>query len=308
MIRNNIMAPFIVAALYQFKTLADPQSVQKSLQKLCQQHGIKGTLLLAHEGINGTVAGTRDAIDQLKSFLINQFGFTDLEYKESTAPSLPFYRLKVRLKKEIVTIGCAQADPTKQVGQYVDPAQWHELIQDPNVIVIDTRNDYEVQIGTFKGALNPHTEVFSEFPSYIEHNLKDAKGKKIAMFCTGGIRCEKASSYMKQAGFDQVYHLKGGILKYIETMPAEQSLWQGECFVFDNRVTVKHGLEIGDYELCHGCRHPLSPDDKLSSLYTAGVTCHRCYDNTTVEQKHRFAERQKQMTLAKQRGQAHIGR
>jgi len=299
--------PFVVAALYQFVRLEDYEELQQPLTNFCRKNGIKGTLLLAREGINGTVAGSRQGIDALKAYFAQDGRFDNLEYKESWAETMPFYRLKIRLKKEIVTIGIPDVDPNEVVGTYLNPKEWNELIQDPDVIVLDTRNDYEVDIGTFKNALDPKTKSFSEFPDYVRKNLAEQKKKKIAMFCTGGIRCEKASSFMKQEGFDEVYHLKGGILKYIETIAPQESLWEGECFVFDNRVAVKHGLELGSYDLCHGCRQPITLADKESPLYEPGVCCGKCAHTLTPSQKKRFQERHKQVILAQKRNQRHIG-
>lgn len=299
--------PYVVAALYQFVRLEDFQALQQPLQNFCRKNGIKGTLLLAREGINGTVAGSRAGIDALKAYFAQDGRFDNLEYKESWAETMPFFRLKIRLKKEIVTIGIPQVDPNDVVGTYLNPQEWNTLIQDPDVIVLDTRNDYEVDIGTFKNALDPKMKTFREFPAYVRQNLADQKKKKIAMFCTGGIRCEKASSFMIQEGFDEVYHLKGGILKYIETVPPQESLWEGECFVFDNRVSVGHGLELGSYDLCHGCRQPITAADKASPLYEAGVCCPKCAHTLTPAQKKRFQERHKQVLLAKERNQTHIG-
>jgi UPF0176 protein len=298
----------VVAALYKFATLDNHQEMQSGLLAFCDAQGIKGTLLLAEEGINGTVAGTRAAIDALLAYLKSDSRLADLEHKESFSDDMPFYRIKVRVKKEIVTLGVPGISPNKKVGTYVKPKDWNSIISDPDVVVIDTRNDYEYQIGTFKGALDPNTETFSEFPKYVSSHLDPAKNKKVAMFCTGGIRCEKASSYMLEQGFEEVYHLQGGILKYLEEVPPEQSLWEGECFVFDQRVAVKHGLEIGEYDLCHGCRFPISPEDKRSEEYVEGISCPRCFDKLSEEKKARAAERERQVKLAKQRGEAHIGK
>ncbi len=301
------MKKYVVAALYKFISLPDYTRKQAPLKAFCDQHQIKGTLLLAQEGINGTVAGTREAISALKDILETMVGLENMEYKESFASTMPFYRMKVRLKKEIVTLGVSDVDPSKTVGDYVDSEKWNDLVSDPDVLVLDTRNDYEVKIGTFKGALNPQTESFRDFPEYVEKNLNPENHKKVAMFCTGGIRCEKASSYMKKAGFEEVYHLKGGILKYLETTPQDKSLWEGECFVFDNRVAVKHGLEEGNHTLCHGCRHPLSAEDRKSPVYEPGVTCPQCYDTLTPQQIKSARARQRQVDLARQRGERHIG-
>lgn len=297
---------FVVAALYKFTALEDYKALQSPLKELCTANQIKGTLLLAEEGINGTVAGPREGIDKLVAFLTKDKRFEGLEYKESFAESYPFLRLKVRLKKEIVTLGVPGISPTKKVGQYVDAKDWNALINDPDVILIDTRNDYEVKIGTFKGAINPETECFTEFPEYVKKNLDPKKHKKVAMMCTGGIRCEKASSYMLSEGFEEVYHLKGGILKYLETIPEAESTWEGECYVFDQRVAVKHKLALGSYDQCHGCRMPISEMDKKSPYYEAGVSCPQCYDQP-LEKKKRAMERHKQVQLAQARNQAHLG-
>lgn len=299
---------YCVAALYHFTRLEDFSDLREPLQNECDRLGIKGTLLLAREGINGTVSGTDAAISELLTFLKADSRLADLDHKESRAEDMPFYRMKVRLKKEIVTMGVDGVDPNDTVGTYVDPEDWNALITDPDVVLIDTRNDYEVEIGTFEGAVNPDTQTFREFPDWVEANRDKLNKPKVAMFCTGGIRCEKASSFMKSNGFDEVYHLKGGILKYLETQPKDTSLWNGDCFVFDQRVAVKHGLEESDYDQCYACRYPITEADKLSPLYIKGVACHRCHDNMTEDQKTRFQERQKQIELAKKRGETHIGR
>jgi len=299
---------YCVAALYHFARLDDYQVLREPLQALCEKLEIKGTILLAREGINGTVAASDDAIADLLTYLRSDPRLADLEQKESRASELPFYRMKVGLKKEIVTMGVDGVDPNDIVGTYVDPKDWNDLITDPDVILIDTRNDYEVEIGTFKGAINPNTKTFREFPSWVEANKDKLNKPKVAMFCTGGIRCEKASSYMKNNDFNDVYHLKGGILKYLETQPQEKSLWEGDCFVFDQRVAVKHGLEESDYDQCFACRYPITEDDKQSPLYLKGISCHRCHDKMTADQKARFAERQKQIELAREKGEVHIGR
>lgn len=301
------MSQIVVAALYKFVKLPDYETLVPRLKTLCDELGIKGTLLLAEEGINGTVSGSRDGIDALRTFLDADGRFDNLSYKESFYEEQPFYRMKVKLKKEIVTMGVNGIDPQKIVGTYVKPQDWNALISDPDVVVIDTRNSYEYEIGTFERAIDPKTETFREFPAYVAENLDPGKHKKVAMFCTGGIRCEKSTAYMKEQGFEEVYHLEGGILKYLEEVPEEESLWRGECFVFDNRVAVNHKLEKGVYDQCHGCRYPITEEDKQSERYMLGVCCPRCYDKLTVEQKTRFSERQKQIELAKQRNQAHIG-
>ncbi len=301
------MNQVVVAALYKFVALPDYQSMRDPLLDTCLSLEIKGTLLLAEEGINGTVAGSRAAIDELLSYLKADPRLARLEHKESFDEAMPFYRMKVKLKKEIVTMGVEGVDPNHVVGTYVEPKDWNALISDPDVVVVDTRNDYEFEIGSFSGAENPETQTFRQFPAYVAEKMDPAKHKKVAMFCTGGIRCEKSTAYMKEQGFEEVYHLQGGILKYLEEVPEEQSLWQGECFVFDNRVSVTHGLAVGQYDQCHGCRYPITEEDKLSEHYTKGVACPRCYDSQTAEQRQRFSERQKQVELAARRQQAHIG-
>lgn len=301
------MNKIVVAALYKFSRLDNYTEMQAPLLNFCIQNGIRGTLLLANEGINGTVSGTRTAIDSLLSHLRSDPRLADLEHKESYCASQPFYRTKVKLKKEIVTLGVPGIDPTTLVGRYVEPKDWNNLISDPDVVLVDTRNDYEVDIGTFKNAINPKTTNFRDFPEFVQKDLATAKDKKVAMFCTGGIRCEKSTAYLLQQGFKEVYHLKGGILKYLEEVPEEQSLWDGECFVFDNRVAVNSKLEQGRFDQCHGCRHPLSIADRRSTKYQAGVHCPHCYDSLTPDQLQRFSERHKQVQLAKQRNEQHIG-
>jgi UPF0176 protein len=292
----------VVAAFYKFVSLPDFAEKQQPLLDYCQAQGVKGTILLAKEGINGTIAGESEKIDSVLSFLRSDSRFADLEHKESSAEEAPFERMKVRLKKEIVTLGLPEVDPSQRVGNYVNAKDWNALISDPEVVVIDTRNDYEVKIGTFKGADNPETESFREFPEYVQRHLDPSKHKKVAMFCTGGIRCEKASSLMISQGFTEVYHLKGGILKYLEEVPTEESLWEGECFVFDERIAVGHGLELGSYEMCRSCGHPISEDDKLSPHFEEGISCGYCFDSLTEEKKARQEEKQRQLDLAKKRG------
>jgi UPF0176 protein len=299
--------PFVVAALYKFAPLSGLKAMKAELQALCDENEVCGTLLLAREGVNGTIAGRRQGIDRVLKALRACPGLEDLEHKESFAQEQPFYRMKVRIKKEIVTMGVEDIDPSEIVGTYVDPGEWNDLIADPDTLLIDARNDYEVKIGTFKNAVNPHTESFRNFPAYVEKNLKPRKVKKVAMFCTGGIRCEKASAYMKKLGFPEVYHLKGGILKYLETVPEKESLWQGECFVFDQRVSVKHGLAPGTYILCPSCRHPVGEKDLRSRKYIEGVACPNCYDTLSEERRARSAERHRQVKLAEKRGEKHIG-
>ncbi|HEY8084533.1 MAG TPA: rhodanese-related sulfurtransferase [Methylophilaceae bacterium] len=299
--------PIIIAALYKFAKLPDYRELQPKLLDFCLLQKLKGTLLLAEEGINGTVAGSRSGIDALMTFLKADIRLQDLEHKESFAEKTPFYRMKVRLKKEIVTLGVPGISPTNKVGTYVAPQDWNALISDPDVVLIDTRNSYEHDIGTFRGALDPHTTTFREFPEYVDKNLDPLKHKKVAMFCTGGIRCEKASSLMMELGFEEVYHLQGGILKYLEEVPTEQSLWQGECFVFDQRVAVGQGLELGHYDQCYTCRHPVSAEDKASPDFVQGVSCPHCIEKLTEEKRASAAERQLQVELAEKQGRAHIG-
>lgn len=301
------MSHYLTAALYKFVNLSDYQALQAPLLAECLKHNIKGTLLLAEEGINGTIAGQAEDIQQILNYLRSDPRLADLEHKESYSDEHPFYRMKVKLKKEIVTMGIPSVSPTKTVGTYVKPEDWNALISDPDVILLDTRNDYEVHIGTFKGAVDPKTTTFREFPEFVAQTLDKTKHKKVAMFCTGGIRCEKASSFMVEQGFEEVYHLQGGILKYLETVKEEDSLWQGECFVFDQRVGVKHGLAVGDYDQCYACRMPLSPEELKSSQYVAGISCPHCYDHVSEEKKAALTERQKQVILAKKRGENHIG-
>jgi UPF0176 protein len=298
---------FVVAALYKFADLPDCKNIQSQLKELCMHHNIKGTLIVAQEGINGTVAGNRDAIDALNAFLQKDDRFHNLEYKESFAHKNPFYRMKVRLKKEIVTLGINGVNAAKEAGIYVEPEEWNAIIQDPDVILIDTRNDYEVAIGTFKGAIDPKTTCFTEFPKYVRENLDPKKNKKVAMMCTGGIRCEKASAFMLKEGFETVYHLKGGILKYLENIPQEKSLWEGDCFVFDQRVSVKHGLQLGDHTLCYGCRQPLSHADTKSDKFQLGVSCPYCFDRLKPERRKNLEQRQRQVEIAASRHSQHIG-
>ena len=299
--------PAVICALYKFVALADFREIRQPLLEFCIDQGIKGTLLLAREGINGTICGTRAAIDRLLDYLRCDPRFADIEHKESFDGGQAFYRMKVKLKKEIVTMGVPGIDPNHVVGTYVEPADWNALISDPAVTVVDTRNYYEFDIGSFANAINPQTETFRQFPDYVAKNLDPQKHRKVAMFCTGGIRCEKSTAYLKQQGFDEVYHLKGGILRYLQEVPKEKSLWRGECFVFDNRVAVNHDLEKGRYDQCHGCRHPITDEEKQSRLYLEGVACPRCYHRQTPQQRRRFAERQKQIHLTRQRKQRHIG-
>ncbi|MFW5442789.1 MAG: rhodanese-related sulfurtransferase [Methylococcaceae bacterium] len=301
------MSDIVVSALYKFVRLDDFATLRKPLLELMKKHQVMGTLLLAKEGINGTIASNRVGTDALLAWLRADSRFTDIEVKESFEQAMPFYRSKVKLKKEIVTMGVDGIDPEKIVGTYVKPQDWNALIADPEVLLIDTRNDYEVKIGGFKGAINPETETFREFPQYVKDHLDASKHKKVAMYCTGGIRCEKSTAYLKEQGFENVYHLEGGVLKYLEQIPAEQSLWEGECFVFDNRVAVNHDLEKGQYDQCYACRYPITEEEKNSEQYQQGVSCPHCYDKVTDKQRQRFQEREKQVQMARQRGEEHIG-
>ncbi len=297
----------VVCAMYKFVRLENYQDLRQPLQSVMEENGVKGTLLLAEEGINGTVAGSREGIDAVISWIHQDPRLTDISTKESFDAEMPFYRTKVKLKKEIVTMGVEGIDPREVVGTYVKPKDWNALISDPDVMLVDTRNDYEIKIGTFEGAINPNTETFREFPEYVEKNLDPAKHKKVAMFCTGGIRCEKSTAYLKEQGFEEVYHLEGGILKYLEEVPKEETKWEGECFVFDNRVAVDHDLNKGQYDQCHACRMPITEQEMQSEHYVQGISCPHCIENVTDEQRARFAERQKQVELAKARGEEHIG-
>ena len=297
----------VVAAFYKFVALPDFRKMQKPLLEICRQHGIRGTILLAHEGINGTIAGSRAGIDAVLAHLRGFDGLADLEHKESYCDAIPFKRMKVRLKRELISLGDPTIDPNERVGTYVDPQKWNELLSDPQVVLVDTRNDFEVRVGTFEGAVDPDIESFTEFPEFISKNLDPNTHKKVAMFCTGGIRCEKATSLLLREGFEEVYHLKGGILKYLEEVPAENSKWQGECYVFDERVTVNHELAPGAYTMCHGCGRPLSEKETRSEKYEYGVSCPHCSDSLTESQRASFRERQRQVELAASRAETHIG-
>jgi UPF0176 protein len=304
----NSSTPFRVAALYRFVRLDRCEELRASLAAFCCGRGIKGTLLIAREGINGTVAGSEAAIAEFIAHLEAMPEFAGLDVKYSQAAEMPFHRMKVRLKREIVTMGVPDIDPLAGAGAYVDPCDWNALIADPGTVVIDTRNDYEVTLGSFARAIDPRTTSFRDFPDWIARHRGELAGKKVAMFCTGGIRCEKATAYVRSLGIEDVFHLKGGILKYLEEVPAEESLWQGECFVFDERVSVAHGLEIGEAELCRACRRPLTAADRLSPRFAEGVSCERCYDSRTEEDRARYAERHRQVELAATRGvRPHIG-
>ena len=301
------MSNTVVCALYRFVDLANYEEIQTPLLNILNANQVKGTLLLASEGINGTIAGDQDGIDNVLNWLRFDPRLAELTAKFSFDTENPFYRTKVKLKKEIVTMGIQGIDPNRVVGTYVKPKDWNALISDPEVLLVDTRNDYEISIGTFENAIDPKTTNFREFPAYVKENLDPKKHKKVAMFCTGGIRCEKSTAYLKEQGFDEVYHLEGGVLKYLEEVPEEETMWKGECFVFDNRVSVNHQLEKGQYDQCHGCRLPITEEDKKSEKYMQGVSCHQCHDNISEEQKQRFLEREKQIRLSLERGQAHIG-
>ena len=296
-----------IAALYHFTRFPEPAALRETLMTLCTTQGVKGSLLLAAEGINGTIAGPRAGIDAVLSHIRSLPGCNDLEWKESYAETMPFGRMKVKLKREIVTMGVPDVDPKARVGHYVSAREWNDLISAPDVAVIDTRNDYEVAIGTFEGAVDPQTRSFREFPKWWEENRERFHNKRIAMFCTGGIRCEKSTNFLLSQGVEEVYHLKGGILKYLEDVPAENSLWQGECYVFDSRVSVGHGLVPGQNESCGACRRPVTPDDRAHPAYEKGVRCPACIDEYSEADRARFRERQKQMDLAAARGELHLG-
>jgi UPF0176 protein len=297
----------LVCALYKFVRLDNFESLRQPLAHLMRAHQVRGTVLLADEGINGTISGTREGVDAVLEWLISEAGVGDLEVKESTSDRPPFKRTKVKLKKEIVTMGVADIDPNQIVGTYVEPDDWNRLLEDPELLLLDTRNHYEYEVGTFENAVNPKTESFREFPRFIDQHLNPEQNPRVAMFCTGGIRCEKSTALLKKKGFKEVFHLKGGILNYLETIPEKNSKWQGECFVFDDRVTVDHQLQPGSYDQCHACRMPISEQDKLSSHYQKGVSCPNCYDKVSPQDKARFAERQHQVELATARGETHIG-
>ena len=296
-----------VAALYRFVRLDDYESMREPLLNFCTERGVKGTLLLAHEGVNGTISGGKTAIADVLSYLRSDERLTDLDCKFSYHEERPFLRMKVKLKREIVTMGLAGVDPNQSVGRYASPEEWNELVDDPECLVIDTRNDYEVEIGSFRGAINPGTKSFRDFPAWVDENLDPQKHKKVAMFCTGGIRCEKSTSLLVSKGFDDVWHLKGGILNYLEQTPEASTRWEGECFVFDSRVAVNHQLEKGQYDQCFACRFPLDDAQKETPQYVPGVSCPRCHDAHSADQKKRFSERQRQMALSRQRGEVHLG-
>lgn len=305
---ENTLTELFVATFYRFTTLENPALLQGPIEACCKSNDVRGIVLLATEGINATIAGAREGVLSVLDFLKADPRFADLAWKESTATRQPFRKLRVRVKSEIVTMGVPGIDPAQLAGTYVKPSEWNALISDPNVLVIDTRNDYEVAIGSFTGAINPDIASFGALPEWLDEHINTAEQPKVAMFCTGGIRCEKSTALLKQRGINEVYHLEGGILKYLEELPEDESLWEGECFVFDERVAVGHGLEVGAYALCRACRHPIRDDEKTSPLYHDGISCPRCHSTTTEEQKARFAEREKQIALAKARGEEHLAR
>ncbi|MCA0271150.1 MAG: rhodanese-related sulfurtransferase [Proteobacteria bacterium] len=296
-----------VAALYQFTRFDDPAGLRGPLLALCEAEGVRGTLLLAQEGINGTIAGTRAGIDAVLAHIRALPGCAALDWKESTAAEMPFGRMKVRLKREIVTMGEPDVDPRAGTGHYVEAQDWNALISAPDVVVIDTRNDYEVGIGSFAGAVDPGTRSFREFPGWWRENAQQFDGKRVAMFCTGGIRCEKSTNFLLQEGVAEVFHLKGGILKYLEEVPEAESLWQGECFVFDERVSVGHGLTPGKHGLCRACRRPLTEAGRRHPDYEEGVSCAACRGDFSDDDRARFRERQRQSDLARSRGVGHLG-
>lgn len=301
------MPNIVVSALYKFATLEDFSKLRKPLLQLMQAHQVKGSLLLAKEGVNGTIAGSQKGIDAVIDWLRSDPRLANIQSKESYTQEMPFYRTKVKLKKEIVSMGVASVNTKNTHDTYIKPQDWNVLISEPEVLLIDTRNDYEVQIGSFKNAINPAINTFHEFPDYVRQHLNAEKHKKIAMYCTGGIRCEKSTAYLKEQGFDKVYQLQGGVLGYLAEIPVKQSLWQGECFIFDNRVAINHDLKKGRYDQCYACRYPITEENKRSEYYAKGVSCPHCYNKVSQQQRQRFAEREKQVQLAKQRGEEHIG-
>jgi len=308
MVLSTKAGPAQVAAFYKFSTLDGYADWRSPLLDMCRKHGVKGTILLAAEGVNGTIAGSRQGIAGVLEFLGRICGLAAGDVKFSEAAEIPFHRMKVRLKKEIVTMGVAGLDPAADAGTYVEPADWNSLIADPDTVVVDTRNGYEVGLGTFAGAVDPGTASFSEFPAWAEENRERLAGRRVAMFCTGGIRCEKATAYLRSIGLEDVFHLKGGILKYLEEIPQRESLWRGECFVFDERVSVGHGLREGEAELCRACRRPLTMADRQSPHYWPGVSCPYCHEERSEEDRSRYAERHRQVELAGKRGaRPHIG-
>ena len=307
----NDKSNFIVVAFYKFFELQNLEEFQDILRLIFNDTLVKGTILLAKEGINGTIAGMPNEINNVLNELWNLDNLNDLEAKYSLAPQNPFFRMKIRIKKEIVTLGIDNISPKKEVGKYIKPENWNSFISDESLILIDTRNDYEVSIGSFDKAINHNIKSFREFPNWVSKNLlnkgSEIKKKKIGMFCTGGIRCEKSTSYLKSLGFEDVYHLEGGILRYLEKIPENETKWNGSCFVFDYRVSVKHSLELGDYDMCFACRMPINDEDKKNKYYIKGQSCHHCFTRSNVKQKQRFKERQKQIEIAKKKNQSHIG-
>ncbi len=300
------MARILVTALYHFTPLPDFRELREPFREKARSLGIKGSILLAEEGINGTIAGEEKNLREFLSYLREDNRLSTLSLKESWAEEMPFVRLKVRLKNEIVTIGIPQIDPTKKVGTYVSPSEWNELIQQDNVLLLDTRNDYEIELGSFPGAVNPKTDSFREFPEWVRTQKELKKKPRVAMYCTGGIRCEKASSFLLEEGFEEVYHLKGGVLKYLEEVPQEDSLWEGECYVFDHRVSVNHDLEPGKYEACMACGSPVDEENRNSDQYLYGVACPKCFEKTSDSDKARFAQRQRQIELCEARNESHF--
>jgi UPF0176 protein len=307
----NSPPPICVAALYRFARFSDCARLRGPLESLCRAQGVRGTLLLAPEGINGTIAGPPGGIAAVLDHVRGLPGCADLDVKLSSASKMPFYRLKVRVKREIVTMGEPDIDPCASAGTYVEAQEWNALISEPGTILIDTRNEYEVAVGTFAGAIDPKTASFRDFPAWFraerDRLLGSGRQPKVAMFCTGGIRCEKSTAFLKGEGVEAVFHLKGGILRYLETVPEEESLWQGECFVFDERVTIGHGLTPGSHVLCRACRRPVSRQEAASPLFEEGVSCAACHWERTEEQRASYRERHRQELLALARGQAHVG-
>ncbi|MDP6795061.1 MAG: rhodanese-related sulfurtransferase [Verrucomicrobiota bacterium] len=298
---------YTVATFYLFADLPDFEAKQAPIRQFCNSRSVLGTIILAPEGINGTIAGPSNGITSALDFLRTDERLTKLPTRLSYTDRKTFHRMRVILRPEIVTLGDPSVNPNEAVGQYVEPENWNELINDPEVTLIDTRNDYEVEVGTFRGAIDPKTGTFGEWPAYVKNNLDTEKHSKIAMFCTGGVRCEKASAHLLKNGFKEVFHLRGGILSYLESVPEAESTWEGDCFVFDHRVAVKHGLEQGDFKICFGCRWPISEADTRSPQYEPGVCCPRCTDELTDERRARLRERHKQVTLARKRNSTHIG-
>jgi UPF0176 protein len=301
------MTPAVVASFYRFVAVDAPGSLREELLELLLENRVRGTVLVAREGINGTVAGSRAGIDAVRERLLADARFQGLSYKEAPADRIPFYRTRVKVKREIVTIGVEDLDPTRDAGTYVNPSEWNDLISDPDVFLIDARNEYEIRIGTFEGAVNPHTDSFRELPAYLDAHRTELQDRKIAMFCTGGIRCEKSTAYLRSLGFEDVFHLRGGILKYLETIDESESLWRGECFVFDERVSVDHSLQSGTFVLCRACRTPLFPAEREDPRYAPGVSCPHCFDRKTDRDRSRYRERERQVALARERGETHIG-